>query len=55
MRKGATSTAKSLAEQSTAIEQVARETDRLVTQFAGLAKTMTEQTKNAQEIHRRDE
>ena len=36
MRKGAASTVRSLAEQSTAIEQVAKETDRLITQFGRL-------------------
>jgi methyl-accepting chemotaxis protein len=50
MRKGATATARSLAEQSTAIEQVAKETDRLITQFSGLTKAMTEQAKNSEEI-----
>jgi methyl-accepting chemotaxis protein len=51
MRKGATTTARSLAEQSTAIEQVAKETDRLTGQLGSLAKAMGEQAKNSDEIN----
>ena len=47
MRKGAASTVRSLGEQSTAIEQVARETDRLITQFGGLSKSMNEQARSS--------
>jgi methyl-accepting chemotaxis protein len=50
MRKGSASTVRSLAEQSTAIEQIARETDQLITQFGGLAKAMGEQATASQEI-----
>ena len=35
MRKGAASTVRAIAEQSTAIEQVAKETGNLTAQFAG--------------------
>jgi len=50
MRKGSASTVRALAEQSSAIEQVARETDKLIARFTGLAKAMPEQAKNSQEI-----
>jgi methyl-accepting chemotaxis protein len=50
MRKGSASTVRSLAEQSTASEQIAKETDRLITQFGALTKAMNEQATASREI-----
>jgi methyl-accepting chemotaxis protein len=50
MRKGATSTVRALTEQTAGIELVARETDKLLAQFNGLGKSMSEQAKSSQEI-----
>src|SRR6185369_1750852 len=46
----AASTVRSLTEQTTAIEQISKETDRLVARFGNLAKSMAEQARSSQEI-----